>query len=75
MASRYQTSKQIKDKYNNRKVSTVIIPVVPETSLWWIIASTNGLGKGTLIVPENTLLRIPAQSGIQDLISTVNKER
>ena len=100
MASRYQTAKQLKDKYNTRKVSTVIVPMVPEdegdtyiqvtstdrldklayefyndASLWWVIASTNGLGKGTLIVKENTLLRIPPASVIQDLISNTNKER
>jgi len=100
MASRYQTAKQIKDKYNKRKVSTVIVPAVPidendtyieitstdrldklayefynDASLWWVIASTNGLGKGTLIVKENTLLRIPPASVIQDLISNTNKER
>ena len=100
MASRYQTAKQLKDKYNKRKVSTVIIPPVPESesdiqlditstdrldkiayrfyqdaSFWWIIASTNGIGKGSLIVKENTLLRIPGADTIQDLISNTNKER
>ena len=100
MASRYQTSKIIKDKYNKRRANTVIVPPVPEAeddiyieitstdrldklayefyndaSLWWIIASTNALGKGTLIVKENTLLRIPPASVLQDLISNTNKER
>jgi hypothetical protein len=30
-----------------------------DSTLWWIIARANSLGKGTLEVPEGTLLRIP----------------
>jgi len=46
-----------------------------DSSLWWIIASSNNLGKGTLVVPENTILRIPAKAAIQDLVANKNKER
>jgi len=98
--SRYQTSKQLKNANGKRRISTVIIPEVPETeldtyievtsadrldklayqfygdaSLWWAIASTNQLGKGTLIVEQNQILRIPSVTSIQDLISNTNKER
>jgi hypothetical protein len=46
-----------------------------DASLWWIIATANGLGKGTFIVPANTTLRIPSKSGIQDLIVQINESR
>ena len=31
-----------------------------DSTLWWIIASANALGKGTIVVPQDTILRIPA---------------
>ncbi len=46
-----------------------------DASLWWVIASSNELGKGTLIVEQNQILRIPSVTTIQDLISNTNKER
>jgi hypothetical protein len=46
-----------------------------DSQLWWIIASANGLGKGTLMVPENTTIRIPVQSGIDEFIQQINMQR
>jgi hypothetical protein len=46
-----------------------------DSQLWWIIASANGLGKGTLIVPANTTIRIPENSGIDDFIQQINTQR
>ena len=46
-----------------------------DASLWWVIASSNELGKGTLIVEQNQILRIPSVTTIQDLIANTNKER
>jgi hypothetical protein len=46
-----------------------------DASLWWIIAEANQLGKGTLMIPASTRLRIPPKGNIQDLISDENKER
>lgn len=46
-----------------------------DASLWWIIASANGLGKGTLIVQENTNLRIPSKLNAQDIIIELNRSR
>lgn len=46
-----------------------------DQSLWWLIAAANGLGKGTLLVPQNTLLRIPPANGINDYIYKINQER
>ena len=46
-----------------------------DASLWWIIATSNGLGKGTLFTPEDVRLRIPPKEGIQDFIALVNQER
>ena len=46
-----------------------------DASKWWIIASANGLGKGTLFVPENTTVRIPIDERIQDNIEQTNNSR
>ena len=46
-----------------------------DSQFWWIIASANGLGKGTLIVPANTTIRIPENSGIDDFIQQINTQR
>lgn len=46
-----------------------------DASMWWIIASSNGLGKGTIIVPPNTRLRIPSKKQATDLLIKTNTER
>ena len=46
-----------------------------DATLWWVIAAANGLGKGTLIVPANTTIRIPENSGIDDFIQQINTQR
>jgi len=44
-------------------------------TLWYVIAAANGLGKGTIRVPKNTMLRIPSISDIQTLINNTNNSR
>jgi len=46
-----------------------------DITLWWIIAAANGLGKGTLIVPSNTILRIPAKQDVIDILIQANSTR
>jgi hypothetical protein len=46
-----------------------------DSTLWWIIAAANGMGKGTYIVPGNTKLRIPDKSNIQQVINDTNNSR
>ena len=46
-----------------------------DTTLWWVIAAANGLGKGTLIVPANTKLRIPAKTEFLDQVIQTNRTR
>jgi len=46
-----------------------------DVSLWWVIAAANGLGKGTLFVPENTTIRIPVDRSIQENVEEVNNNR
>jgi phage tail protein X len=45
------------------------------TDLWWVIAAANGLGKGTLVVPQNTRLRIPDKNIVQETLKTINVSR
>lgn len=98
--SRYTTSQTLKRVAEQRRISTVIIPVIPlssqdtyikttsperldklantfygDATLWWIIAVSNGLGKGSLYVPENTTIRIPPSANIQQIIKQANQER
>lgn len=46
-----------------------------DSSLWYVIASANGLGKGSLMVPINSRLRIPDASTIQQQIETLKTSR
>ena len=46
-----------------------------DASLWWIIATANGLGKGTLLVPGGVKLRIPNIINIQSYINEINSSR
>ncbi len=46
-----------------------------DSEKWWLIAIANGMGKGTIIVPSNTRLRIPSAKKIEDLITNINKTR
>ena len=46
-----------------------------DVSLWWVIAAANGLGKGTLVVPGNTKLRIPAKTEFLDQVIQTNRTR
>lgn len=47
-----------------------------DANLWWVIAVTNGLGKGSLYVPPNTTLRIPTDNrSIQEFINLFNRSR
>tara|TARA_R110000868_G_scaffold313411_2_gene574387 strand:+ start:109 stop:405 length:297 start_codon:yes stop_codon:yes gene_type:complete len=41
---------------------------------WWIIAEANAIGKGTMYVPNGTLLRIPANHlEIESIFREANK--
>jgi len=46
-----------------------------DQKMWWIIATANNLGKGTLIVPANTELRIPSAKNAMDILTTLNNSR
>jgi hypothetical protein len=46
-----------------------------DSSMWYIIATANGLGKGSLIVPINSRLRIPNMSNMQNQIESINLSR
>lgn len=98
--SRYATSQILKSIGKQRKLASIIIPVIPvsesdtfikttsaerldklantfygDATLWWIIAVSNGIGKGTLIVPQNSTIRIPSNENIQQIINQTNQSR
>jgi hypothetical protein len=46
-----------------------------DSSKWWAIAIVNGLGKGSIMVPSNSRIRIPSLTNIQQVISNTNNLR
>ena len=46
-----------------------------DSSLWWVIAAANGLGKGSYIIPRNISLRIPNATSIRDAVLNINRNR
>lgn len=46
-----------------------------DISMWWVIASANGIGKGTFIVPSNTNIRIPDKNNVIDFLIETNNTR
>jgi hypothetical protein len=46
-----------------------------DSTLWWVIATANGLGKGTIVVPKNVKLRIPSTDNMQQIINNINNTR
>jgi hypothetical protein len=46
-----------------------------DSTLWWVIATANGLGKGTIVVPKNVKLRIPSIDNMQQIINNINNTR
>ena len=44
-----------------------------DTSYWWVIALANNLGKGSLVVPPATQLRIPAKEYVDNIMSTLKQ--
>jgi hypothetical protein len=46
-----------------------------DATMWWAIGVANGLGKGTLIIPQNTTIRIPDKDIIQQVINEINNSR
>lgn len=100
MSSRYAAATQLQNSNGKRRISSVIIPVIPsspndifiqttsverldklastfykDSTMWWVIASANNIGKGTLYIPQNTVIRIPDKTFVQQVINQVNKTR
>lgn len=46
-----------------------------DVTWWWVIATANGIGKGTIMVPATTKLRIPTKIDILNLINQKNSIR
>jgi hypothetical protein len=46
-----------------------------DQTLWYIIAAANGLGKGSLVVQPDTILRIPNRTVAEQNIIKLNSER
>lgn len=43
-----------------------------DAGLWWIIAASNNLRRGSLMIPANTALRIPSKASYQQIVNNAN---
>ena len=46
-----------------------------DTSMWWVIAAANGIGKGTIRVPIGMILRIPNITDVMTYVTRKNAVR
>ena len=46
-----------------------------DQSWWWVIAVANALGKGTVVIPTDTKIRIPDKEAVMNLLNTLNQTR
>ena len=46
-----------------------------DVTAWPVIAAANPILKGTLVVPSNTRLRIPAANRVQQFLNDINIDR
>jgi hypothetical protein len=46
-----------------------------DTSMWWVIAAANGIGKGTIRVPIGMILRIPNITDVMTYVTRKNAIR
>ena len=53
------------------RLDTLAHKYYKNTSLWWIIAQANHIGKGTLVIENGIQLRIP--TNIADILSDLEK--
>ena len=60
---------------SDERLDTLAHKFYKDVQLWWVIAQTNGIGKGTNIVPSGVTLRIPSVTKIMSLVNQRNKNR
>ena len=44
------------------RLDTLAFKYYKDSSLWWVIAEANNIGKGDLVVPSGVQIRIPSQT-------------
>lgn len=44
------------------RLDTLAFKYYQDSSLWWVIAEANNIGKGDLVVPSGVQIRIPSQT-------------
>jgi len=60
---------------NQERLDKLALSFYDDVSMWWIIAAANGLGKGTIVIPSNTNIRIPDKNNITDILIDINTTR
>jgi len=57
------------------RLDRIALSYYNDSTLWYIIAAANNIGKGSWMVGTGVILRIPSQSDIQQLINSINVTR
>jgi len=57
------------------RLDRIALSYYGDSTLWYIIAAANNIGKGTMMVGSGVILRIPSQTNIQQLINSINVNR
>ena len=57
------------------RLDRIALSYYGDSTLWYIIAVANNIGKGTMMVGSGVILRIPSQNNIQQLINSINVNR
>ena len=60
---------------STERLDKLAVSFYNDATSWWVIAAANGLGKGTLMVPRDTKLRIPDKALIDTTLTQINKTR
>jgi hypothetical protein len=57
------------------RLDRIALSYYGNSTLWYVIAAANNIGKGTMMVGSGVILRIPEQNNIQQLINSINVNR
>lgn len=75
----FQIPESDSDRYiqivSPERLDKLAVEFYGDVTMWWVIASANGIGKGTFLIPTNTILRIPQVNDINNYIYKFNQSR
>jgi len=58
-----------------QRIDILAYEMYGDVNEWHIIAAANGLGKGSLWIPSDSIIRIPKSNNLNSFIRTINTTR